>query len=141
MRLLRLFSFSFVLLSVLCCTSEQRPSEPGGRIQFGAIERNVGNVYRHYPLHRVVFQFRNVGKQPLKIYKVEPFCGCVTAEYTKRPVPPGELGYITLTYNGGAKSNGYFSENIEVYSSSEKDPRIYLNISGTLVEYQPPADK
>jgi hypothetical protein len=112
----------------------------GGQIKFGAIEHNVGNVYRHYPLHRVVFQFRNTGKQPLKIYKVTPYCGCVTAKFTEKPVAPGQLGHITLTFNGGSKSNGYFSQAVEVESSSEKDPRTYLNISGYLVEYQPPAD-
>jgi hypothetical protein len=140
MELKRLF-FLVCLLCAALTAPAQKLSEFRGQIKFGAIKHNVGNVYRHYPLHRVVFQFRNVGKQPLKIYKVEPFCGCVTAKFTEKPVLPGQLGYITLTYNGGGKHDGYFSENIEVYSSSEKDPRIYLNISGTLVEYQPPAEK
>ena len=137
---MRLFILACFLGSVLTSYA-QKDSPYLGRIRFGKQRFNVGNVYRHYPRHRVVFQFRNVGKQPLKIYKVEPFCGCVTAKFTEKPVLPGQFGYITLTYNGAMKHDGYFSENIEVYSSSEKDPRIYLNISGTLVEYQPPADK
>ena len=134
----------FLLVCFLCTaltSSAKKSSEFRGQIKFGAFEYKIGNVYRHYPFHRVVFQFRNVGKEPLKIYKVEPFCGCVTAKFTEKPVLPGQLGYITLTYDGSMKHDGYFSENIEVYSSSEKDPRTYLNISGYLVVYQPPAEK
>ena len=136
MRLLRLFPFALALLCLLSCTEARKSSEPGGLIKFGKQELKVGNVYRHYPLHRVVFQYRNDGDKPLVIHEVTPFCGCVTASFTRKPVLPGELGYITLLYDGSKKHDGMFSETVEVISSSQPEPRSYLNISGYLVTYQ-----
>ena len=133
MNPLKLLFFLFLLVA---CTARQPKDNSAfnGEARFSAIEHNMGKIYRSNPRHRVVFKFQNVGNEPLLIYSVNPFCGCVTAQYTKEPVKPGRTGYITLTYNGANKSSGYVSENVEIMTSSKTTSRCYLNVSGELVD-------
>ena len=30
-------------------------------------------------------------------------CGCTVADYPKNPIKPGEVGYITITFNSAGK--------------------------------------
>ncbi|MBQ9262430.1 MAG: DUF1573 domain-containing protein [Prevotella sp.] len=133
MKSLKLLLFLLLLVS---CNGGQPKNDTifNGEVKFDVIEHKMGKIYRSYPKHRVVFKFQNVGTEPLLIYSVNPFCGCVTAQFTKEPVLPGKTGYITLTYNGASKSSGYVSENVEIMTSSKTTPRCYLNVSGELVD-------
>lgn len=125
----------FLLLLVSCNSKESKDSKSfNGEAKFDVIEHKMGKIYRSNPRHRVVFKFQNVGSEPLLIFSANPFCGCVTVQYTKEPVQPGKTGYITLTYNGASKSSGYVSENVEILTSSKATPRCYLNVSGELVD-------
>ena len=133
MKPLKLLFFLFLLVS--CNSNKSNDSTSfNGEAKLDVIEHKMGKIYRSYPKHRVVFKFQNVGNEPLLILSANPYCGCVTAQFTKEPVKPGMTGYITLTYNGASKSSGYVSENVEIITSSKITPRLSLNISGELVE-------
>jgi len=41
-----------------------------------------------------VFQLRNTGAIPVIIQNVRASCGCTTVDWMKRPVRPGEVGWI-----------------------------------------------
>lgn len=62
---------------------------------FGQI--NDGEVVEH------TFRFKNVGKGPLSIVKVEASCGCTTPKWTKEVIPPGGEGSITATFDSNGK--------------------------------------
>ncbi|HVS96012.1 MAG TPA: DUF1573 domain-containing protein [Puia sp.] len=47
----------------------------------------------------VSFRFRNTGKTPLVISRVQPSCGCTIAEQPKEPIAPGADGQIRATFN------------------------------------------
>ena len=50
-----------------------------------------------------VYEFKNVGDQPLMILKAEAGCGCTTPEWPKTPVLPGKTGTIKVTFNTAGK--------------------------------------
>lgn len=47
------------------------------------------------------FLVRNEGEAPLTISRAYTTCGCTTAEFTARVIPPGKLAMVTLTLNAG----------------------------------------
>lgn len=71
------------------------------------------------------FTFRNTGDCPLVITRVASSCKCVDAGYTKRPVPPGGEGVITVTYNP-RKQQGVFRKAIQVYSNDPDEMHIVI---------------
>lgn len=79
----------------------------------------------------VEFKFKNVGKKPLVISKVNVSCGCTTPFYTKKPIPPGQYGKIKAQFN--AKAAGNFNKKITVVTNDTKVPNKQLTIKGTVV--------
>src|SRR5476651_2232539 len=77
-----------------------------------------------------VFEYTNIGKEPLILTEVRPTCGCTIADYTKTPVKPGDKGVIKITYNAAIASS--FNKTI-VVTSNAKTPQKYLNIVGEVI--------
>lgn len=50
-----------------------------------------------------VYEFKNVGDQPLMIQRAEAGCTCTTADWTKTPVMPGKTGTVKVTFNSEGK--------------------------------------
>lgn len=50
-----------------------------------------------------VYEFKNVGDQPLQILRAEAGCGCTTPEWPKTPVMPGKTGTVKVTFNTAGK--------------------------------------
>ena len=49
------------------------------------------------------FKFTNTGNADLLISTCEASCGCTVADFPKKPLKPGEVGYITVTFNSAGK--------------------------------------
>jgi len=47
------------------------------------------------------FVIRNDGDAPLTISRAYTTCGCTTAEFTARVIPPGKVAIATLVFNAG----------------------------------------
>ena len=76
----------------------------------------------------VKFEFTNTGAKPLIIQDVKSSCGCTTPNWTKKPVPPGGSGYITVIYNTTNRP-GKFTKTITVISNADNSPTV-LTITG-----------
>ncbi|MDR1090696.1 MAG: DUF1573 domain-containing protein [Prevotella sp.] len=81
---------------------------------FGKVEESAGTVSTE-------FTFKNVGKAPLIIQRVQASCGCTTPEYTNEPVLPGKTGTIKVTYSTTGRP-GVFN----------KDATIFTNVPDTI---------
>lgn len=82
-----------------------------------------------------VFEFTNVGKEPLIIQNASASCGCTTPEWPKEPILPGKNGKITVRYNTQGRVQPF---NKEVYIQSnalvpDGGERYILRIKGTVV--------
>ncbi len=49
------------------------------------------------------FKFSNTGNADLLISECDATCGCTVADYPRSPIKPGEVGYITVTFNSAGK--------------------------------------
>lgn len=85
---------------------------------FGVIEETGGKV-----THK--FRFTNVGKEPVVILNARAGCSCVHADVPKRPVKPGESGYVTVSYDPDYRP-GHFSKEIVVNSAEKQYNRIWV---------------
>jgi hypothetical protein len=97
--------------------------------KFSEEKHDFGKVAQGKPV-TTVFEFTNVGQEPLILTDVRPTCGCTIADYTKVPVKKGDKGTIKITYNAAAP--GAFSKAI-VITSNAKTPSKTLYIVGEVV--------
>lgn len=58
----------------------------------------LGRVYRD-EIVRYEAWIRNVGDKPLIIMDVSTSCGCTSVEYERKPIPPGERGRLSFTFD------------------------------------------
>lgn len=65
---------------------------------------------------------RNTGNGPLVINDVTTSCGCITADYPKEPILPGEDGTLYISYQ--AEQPEYFDKTISVYCNVGISPVI-----------------
>lgn len=77
------------------------------------------------------FKFRNTGKRPLVIEKVNTGCGCAAAQLPKNEYAPGETGEIEITYN--PKGQGRASRSIQVLTNDPEQRSATLTISANIV--------
>lgn len=77
------------------------------------------------------FRFRNTGKNPLVIQNVTASCGCTVPEKPEKPIQPGEIGHIKVTFNS-ARRPGEVNKAIMITSNA--DPEFYeLYLKGTVI--------
>jgi len=69
------------------------------------------------PAAEYEFRFKNTGKEPITISKVQASCGCTTPSYSKDPVLPGKEGVIKASYNTNGRP-GAFTKTITVVSNA-----------------------
>ncbi len=97
--------------------------------KFSEEKHDFGKIAQGKPV-TTVFEFTNVGEEPLILSDVKPTCGCTIADYTKSPVKKGDKGSIKITYNAAVVAP--FNKTI-VVTSNAKTPTKYLNIVGEVV--------
>ncbi|MFO7869684.1 MAG: DUF1573 domain-containing protein [Bacteroidales bacterium] len=64
------------------------------------------------------FTFTNTGNNDLYIQDVQASCGCTATDYSKKPVKPGEKGYISVTFNTQNRQ-GKQSKTITVFANTK----------------------
>jgi hypothetical protein len=97
--------------------------------KFNEEKHDFGKIPQGTPVS-TIFEFTNIGKEPLTLTEVRPTCGCTIADYTKTPVKSGEKGIIKITYNAAVAAP--FNKTI-VVTSNAKTPQKYLVIIGEVV--------
>src|ERR1700744_178980 len=103
--------------------------------KFNEEKHDFGKIPQGTPV-TTVFEFTNIGTEPLILTEVRPTCGCTIADYTKTPVKAGDKGIIKITYNAAVAAP--FNKTI-VVTSNAKTPTKYLNIVGEVVAATKPA--
>lgn len=72
------------------------------------------------------FVSKNSGNEPLLLSNVVTSCGCTVAKWSRNPISPGDVGYITVSYD--TSSPGSFRKTILVKSNAEN--KVVLQIKG-----------
>ncbi|WP_298263094.1 DUF1573 domain-containing protein [uncultured Lutibacter sp.] len=92
-------------------------------IDYGKIELNADGVR--------VFKFKNIGKSPLVITKIDSSCGCTVPKKPTDPIMPGETGEIEVKY--ATNRPGGFSKMITLHSNAN-EPVKRLRIKGIVIK-------
>lgn len=111
-------------------------------LQFVNDTHDFGTVTEGSPAD-YVFQFKNTGKEPLVITKVQPSCGCTIPDWTKDPIMPGKTGYVKASYSTQGRP-GHFEKNMTVISNAgtkmvtfkgnvEKAPETSVPANGSMM--------
>lgn len=106
---------------------ETGTSEPLTSIQADRTSADLGSFARSEE-QKVVFNLKNTGRHLLVVHDVTTSCGCITVDYPKEPVRPGDVLPLTVTYR--ADEAGYFSKTATVHCNAEGAPLV-LNVKGT----------
>jgi len=92
-------------------------------IDYGKIELNADGVR--------IFKFKNIGKSPLVINKIDSSCGCTVPKKPTDPIMPGETGEIEVKY--ATNRPGGFSKMITLHSNAS-EPVKRLRIKGIVLK-------
>ena len=133
------FCLAFLIaasMTTVCSCKGGNPNEPNDshmqpfetEFNFGTVDNGAGFEYHD-------FLFRNDGKDPLVISKIDTYCHCTTVDYSQEPIKPGDVGVIKLRLDRGDVSTGFFSRDIDVYYNGKGSP-VRLTVSGKKEEYK-----
>jgi hypothetical protein len=96
-------------------------------IDYGDIEKGSDGVK--------VFQFENIGTEPLIIENVYSSCGCTVPTWTKAAIAPGKSGEIQVKYD--TNRVGPIRRTITIYSNADEATKA-VKIKGRVLD---PAEK
>lgn len=105
----------------------------GALLRLERTEHDFGDIARRGGSVTAEFRFRNEGAAPLVLLRVTVTCSCLKCHYSKRPVPPGGEGTITLTYEPHKADPGTFHKVVQVLSNSSAGREI-ITIRGNSLD-------
>ncbi|MDL2238789.1 DUF1573 domain-containing protein [Bacteroidales bacterium OttesenSCG-928-L14] len=76
------------------------------------------------------FTFKNTGKEPLVVSKVQGCCGVSVVDWTKDPVMPKKAGTVKLRYN--TKRPVTINKTVKVFSNDPEKPEVHLLLKGKI---------
>jgi hypothetical protein len=119
---------------------EKLVNKNGPKFQFKGGETFDFGKIAEGPVAEHVFEFKNVGKEPLIIQNASASCGCTTPEWPKEPILPGKTGKITVHFTTAGRGNQPFDKTVFISSNAATDKERYeLHIKGFVNPAEPKA--
>ena len=103
----------------------------GAHIKFEETEYDFGNVSRKEGNRSCSFHFVNDGTEPLVLLAVTTTCSCIKAEFSRKPIAPGESGVVKIILESAKADKGLFRRIVQVRSTSNGGANI-LTIKGVV---------
>lgn len=116
-----------VVLGFAFNASAQDNQKP--EFKFNEEKHDFGKIPQGKPVS-TMFEYTNIGEQPLIVTAVQPSCGCTIADFTKTPVKKGDKGTIKITYNAAVISP--FNKTITITSNAATPTKV-ISIVGEVV--------
>lgn len=102
----------------------------GAHITFDVLEHDFGEIAELGGPATFKFIYVNSGVKPLVINTVETSCGCTSPSWSKKPLMPGQKGFVEVDFDPRERF-GSFLKRITVKSNATEGD-VYLYISGTV---------
>ena len=129
---------SFLLIGMVLFGSaqEQAAEEPmtGPKISFEEKSYNFGDITQGDRV-TYVFEFENIGNEPLILSDVRTTCGCTAPEWPRDPVAPGAKASLKVVFNSAGKM-GMQNKVITVMSNAVNNPER-VKITGNVLAKSP----
>lgn len=127
---LKIFAIVFAAMLSMGAMAQPKAKYLQTMHDFGVINEADGKV-------SCAFEIENEGNEPLVIIGVYVKCGCVTYDFTKEPIKPGEKGVVNVTLDPSGREGKYI-KSIHIYTNTnmrKKTVRIYSEIKPAPVEF------
>lgn len=96
------------------------------RYDFGIVsKRKVKNIQFN-------IEMKNVGTKPIAIQKVDASCGCLSASFDKKPIPPAQTAQLAVNVNT-RNLKGQFSKVLFINSTAEEGIKL-VRIVGKITD-------
>lgn len=118
-----IFAFIALLIAVAVSAQTKQP-----QISWEKTTHNFGVFKEEAGMQTAIFEFTNVGEEPLVLTNVKASCGCTATDYTKEPIQKGKKGFVKASYNPQNRP-GKFNKSITVTTNCEA-PTTILTITG-----------
>ena len=120
-----------ILLAGFAFLASAQEEEPmtGPKIVFSEKSFNFGDITQGEKVEHV-FEFENVGNEPLILSDVRTTCGCTAPEWPREPVAPGKTAKVKVVFNSAGKM-GMQNKVITVMSNAVNNPervKIVTNV-------------
>lgn len=124
---------AFILFALVLSTglAVAQDAKKAPKVEFKKSTHDFGKVAESDKAVTCEFTFKNVGKAPFLIQRVQASCGCTTPDYTSEPVLPGKEGKIKVTYSTVGRP-GTFNKDVHVFSNVT-DTVYRLTIKGEVL--------
>lgn len=123
-----------VLLVLFLAVSVAGFAQKGAKIEFKDKDNTIdyGKVSKDDDSGIRVFEFTNIGDEPLIIKNVQSSCGCTVPSKPTEPILPGKTGKIEVKYN---MNPGPIRKTITVESNAVNvdEGRVALKIKGEVI--------
>ncbi|MFB6320116.1 DUF1573 domain-containing protein [Saccharicrinis sp. FJH54] len=129
------FRRTSILLTLIVFTSSLFAQTLSPKIAFSETEHDLGNIKEDGGKVETVFEFRNLGQEPLMIKNVSSSCGCTTPTYSKEPILPGKSGQIRAVFDP-INRPGKVLKHITVYTNASPEP-VILTLTGNVEKKAP----
>ena len=124
----------FLSLVAMLLVTAASFAQKGPQIKFKAMDNTIdyGTVKKSTDNGVRVFEFVNIGDQPLVITNAKSSCGCTVPSKPEAPVMPGQTGKIEVKYN---MNPGKISKVITVESNATNVDNgvVALKIKGEVI--------
>jgi len=111
-------------------TEKQKARAP--KIEFDAEAYNYGQVQSGTVVEHS-FVFMNNGKDPLKILKTKPSCGCTASELELTELKRGKSSKINVKFHTQGR-NGQQHHNITIHTNDPEKPVVVLYLQGEVIK-------
>ena len=126
---MKYFLFLLSMLAFTACAHRNKTNEAGDKrtahITFSDTLHDFGSIPMENGLQQHLFVFKNTGNVPAAVVDVALSCHCLSADYTRGIVQPGDTGHVTLTYDGRA-TTGYFNKKARVRFNGPRVHELYV---------------
>ena len=103
----------------------------GAYLKIDRNRHNFGKVQKSKtPIIPIKFKIENLGTVPLVILKVDVACSCMSVNYPKAPIQPGENAELIVNINTKLQINS-FNKVIFIKSNAQNDVEL-IRISGEI---------
>ncbi len=90
-------------------------------------EHNFGMISEAGDVITTEIKFTNTGKQLLKIYNMDPSCGCISVKAPKKELQPGESMMVKVIFDTVTKK-GYSNYSIGIICNDPTNPEFEIPI-------------
>lgn len=130
-KIIRFVSCSIVLMIASALPAQTLKAvddtQNAGKVEWINRSENTGKVPFGTPVMRE-FRMKNVSRENLLLLQVRTTCHCVSLEWSREPIPPGETGVIRATYD--AQREGDFYKVIAVNTNFDPNQSVPFALTG-----------